>query len=504
MGKGKKKVNNYSNYRKNSISQHQAAERAAKKKKDNIIKGCTAAGIVAVITAVIITVTSIVSATGFAMRSKVAMYCDQLEIDNAMLACMFYQSFNDYAAQYETESVDITKSLKKQYIAEDTSWYNYIMQVTIDGAKKTLTLAAAAKAAGMEPDSDDAAAIDSYIDALAQIAENKGISLEKYIEKKVCKGIKEQDIRNCLELSVLATKYREKMLSDISYTAEDFEAFKKNNEAALKYIDYKSYEFPYVIPVDATEEEKTAIKKDYQTKAEGLASCKSAEEFDAWLKNHLSSEQENQSEQIIQAQIDATLTTGYGYETNKPIGSWAFTVAKAAGESFIFEGPDRYTVYHLVKAPYFKNEATKTVRHILLTSGTYGSDNAALAQAQNVINMWLSGDATAQSFAKLASIYSEDPGSKAEGGLYTNISKGVMVSEFDQWCFDASRKAGDCGIIKTSFGYHIMFFQSEGLTDWQATAYDKLFSEDYNKAYTALEESHPIAVAPSFNVRAKK
>ena len=34
----------------------------------------------------------------------------------------------------------------------------------------------------------------------------------------------------------------------------------------------------------------------------------------------------------------------------------------------------------------------------------------------------------------------------SSGGLYTDIYRGQMVSEFEDWCFDPSRQAGDTGI----------------------------------------------------------
>ena len=33
-----------------------------------------------------------------------------------------------------------------------------------------------------------------------------------------------------------------------------------------------------------------------------------------------------------------------------------------------------------------------------------------------------------------------------------------MVTEFNNWIFDDARKAGDVEIVKTSYGYHIMYF----------------------------------------------
>lgn len=109
------------------------------------------------------------------------------------------------------------------------------------------------------------------------------------------------------------------------------------------------------------------------------------------------------------------------------------------------------------------------VRHILLipegtsdaTGATTYSDadwEACRQKAQKILDEWLAGEATEESFASLAYNYSEDPGSKNNGGLYSGVMQGEMVEEFDTWCFDMNRKYGDYELVKTSYGYHIMFF----------------------------------------------
>ena len=44
------------------------------------------------------------------------------------------------------------------------------------------------------------------------------------------------------------------------------------------------------------------------------------------------------------------------------------------------------------------------------------------------------------------------------GGLYTDVYPGQMVAEFNNWCFDESRQVGDTGVVKTDYGYHVMYF----------------------------------------------
>lgn len=107
------------------------------------------------------------------------------------------------------------------------------------------------------------------------------------------------------------------------------------------------------------------------------------------------------------------------------------------------------------------------VRHILIEpeadeDGNISDDawTAAEEKAQEILAEWQAGDADEESFGELANTYSTDGGSNTNGGLYEDVYPGQMVTEFNDWCFDASRKSGDTGIVKTSFGYHVMYFVS--------------------------------------------
>ena len=85
--------------------------------------------------------------------------------------------------------------------------------------------------------------------------------------------------------------------------------------------------------------------------------------------------------------------------------------------------------------------------------------NACLAEAQRIYDLWLAGEMTEESFGKLANEHSDDQGGEVtNGGIYTFVKEGQMVTEFNDWCFDEARKPGDHGLVKTKFGYHVMYF----------------------------------------------
>lgn len=113
------------------------------------------------------------------------------------------------------------------------------------------------------------------------------------------------------------------------------------------------------------------------------------------------------------------------------------------------------------------------IRHILVKAvadedGTISEDALAeaKAKAEDIYEQWKNGDATEESFAALATEFSEDEGSNSEGGLYANVIQGQTVEEFNAFCFDENRKSGDTDIVYGTNGsyegYHIMYFVGEG------------------------------------------
>lgn len=110
------------------------------------------------------------------------------------------------------------------------------------------------------------------------------------------------------------------------------------------------------------------------------------------------------------------------------------------------------------------------VRHVLISPEggttdengvtTYSDEEweACERNAQELMNSWTLGNRSEASFAALAQSASQDPGSASNGGLYQNVREGQMVPEFNDWCFDEKREPGHSGIVKTDYGYHLMYF----------------------------------------------
>jgi parvulin-like peptidyl-prolyl isomerase len=96
---------------------------------------------------------------------------------------------------------------------------------------------------------------------------------------------------------------------------------------------------------------------------------------------------------------------------------------------------------------------TASVRHILIQ--TQGMTESEKSAAKTKIEGILAEAKAGADFAELAKKYSEDPGSKDNGGLYEDFPRGQMVKPFEDAAF--SVPVGQIsGVVETSFGYHIL------------------------------------------------
>ena len=145
-----------------------------------------------------------------------------------------------------------------------------------------------------------------------------------------------------------------------------------------------------------------------------------------------------------------------------------------------------------------------SVRHILIspegekdeTLGDWTSEQWAAAEtkAADIYALWQE-DPTEENFAALATEYTDDTGSAENGGLYEDFATNAMVEEFSDWSFDPERVAGDTGIVKTTYGYHIMYFVEQTETRaWLDTAKSDMTNAQIEARIAELCETYPVLV----------
>ncbi|HCY76309.1 MAG TPA: hypothetical protein DHV28_10340 [Ignavibacteriales bacterium] len=126
----------------------------------------------------------------------------------------------------------------------------------------------------------------------------------------------------------------------------------------------------------------------------------------------------------------------------------AFNKAKVGDVVGPFATQQGYTLFRYDGSVNSKEVFVKA-SHILINQ--YGGDEKNLEEANKLYQQLVSG----ANFASLAKEFSKDPGSAVKGGDLGYFTKGMMVKEFEDACFNG--KVGEVlKPVKTNYGYHII------------------------------------------------
>lgn len=167
--------------------------------------------------------------------------------------------------------------------------------------------------------------------------------------------------------------------------------------------------------------------------------------------------------QFIQSMVISDLAKQKGFDRNPEIKEQLqfFSDNFLANEYLKREIAQKVTVsddelksYYESHKDEFKTQDMLKARHILVRVDNSASDDEK-KKAKEKTELYLKKIKDGEDFAKLASDFSDDPGSKAKGGDLGFFPRGRMVKPFDDAAF--SLKPGETsGIVETQFGFHII------------------------------------------------
>jgi len=488
MGKGTRKRDARLKEAKMLRVQEARAQRKKAKTRKNII--ISVVSCVLVVAAIVGVCSGIVAVkeSGVLLRNKISITSKNYQVDNAMLS---YFIFNNYASFMNTYGslatyyINPSYSLKKQdcmFSDEKISWFEYFADRAAETVKQYLILCEKAIEENITLTEDEYKTVELQM---------KTLNIDNYPI-----GLKEEDLKKCYEIMALATKYANVMKERYNITDAEIEAYYQKHIDSYLLTDYRSYYFEFTSSTDTSSSNTSSSSKmnkdEAKQKAEELKNAATSEEkFEEWVKEYI--KEGYTDDKKLQEAVDKTLTEKATKKKDDKASEWMYNKDTKEGDTYIHESEKGFTVYYLVKAPYRDTAITKTVRHILLTKDTYGTLELAKKKADELVEEFKKNPSE-EAFAKLVYDYSEDTGSTMVGGLYENIYEGEMVEEFNDWCFNKDRKAGDVDVVKTSYGYHIMYFVEDGLETWGSHCYNALLNEKYTEDCEEFEKNITVDI----------
>lgn len=416
----------------------------------------------------------------------------------------YVNNYGESGAMYAQfmEGINFTAPVGDQVKDKESgqTWADYYIEEAINTAKEVYALYDKAMA---DPEfklsEDDQEYLDSFEDYLELSASMSGYSsVGGYLRGRYGAGANMKTYKEYSEVSLIASEYYNAHRESLDYTIDDFDTYSKD-----KYNEYSSFTYAlYELTVTKflkpgttikdengkesptySDEEKKAAEEEAKKAADALAVAEnnSIETLNAAIKamdinkdNNTAAATENKDQL-------------YSSITNENIKKWLADSARTKGDITVIEkattttdadGKETKSIsgFYVVLFQGKNDNLMKlqNVRHILIqfeggktdestgeTTYTDAEKTAAEKKAKEVLAEYNKGEKQdADAFGALAKKYSKDTGSASNGGLYEDVYPGQMVTAFNDWCFDESRKEGDTGIVQTEYGYHVMYYVS--------------------------------------------
>lgn len=418
-----------------------------------------------------------VSGTGYSPAEVSYSYANQYYT--------FTNQYGSYASIFGLDTSAGINGLRSQDcdMTDGGTWRDYFLDAAVSELTQIEALTDYADANGIVLTDEELDEIEQGMSTLDLYASVYGYaSADKYLSANYGMGVNSKIARELSEKSTLANKVYTEKSESFEYTDAQLDEQYASYEGAQ---DVYSYAYSIInVSDDLTDEQAKAKAEAIVAAFNDSAEDDSADVYDRFEAAASASDTASFNRTVAQTSIPDALT------------KWV-TGDRTVGEAAVIENTASEGYYAVAYIGHTDNSyPVAQVRHILVKAvadenGEY-TDEAkaeAKAKAEDILAQWKSGDATEESFAALATELSEDAGSSDNGGLYDTVTRGQMVDEFDEFCFEGHKK-GDTAIVygeSTSYaGYHVMYYVGEGELYSRLIAKDDLLADDMNAWFEEL------------------
>ncbi len=400
------------------------------------------------------------------------------------LAQLVAEQNGSYLSYYGGTIPDYAYSLKSQFIMTDTTWYDYLNKSIGSYLEYMYTLSEAAKAEGIALTDDELAKAEQ------KAAEYKLPEAITYISSDT--------VKTCIVREALSDKYNKHLKEVTKATDDEITAEYEKNRILYDLVDMRLIAIEYKADDTVTDAENASYILPTKAEADAigakLSACTTPEEFDKIAEDFFKTYFPDITKENLEYYVSSSAYKDFTYTDqykDYEIVKWAMDPARVEGEKNLIDSEKDHTLYFaLIEKPAHPNDSkTVSVRHILVEKEE---------DAKKILDEYNASDKTEDTFASLANKYSTDPGSNTNGGIYENFSEGTMVTEFNDWSFDEKRLPGDVEIVKTSHGYHIIYFVSEGLPGYVMSVKAAVEGEKFNKLYEEKQKAYPVEISKEF------
>lgn len=473
---------------------------------------------VAVIALIVVFVLCFLYSNESIRKNMAAVTVDSEKFTAVDLNYYYFTTLDQYSSYLSYFGVDASQDLDSAEYADGQSWGDYFRDSAVTMLTQTVSMYNHAMEEGYEISDEVQQQIDDYSASIDEYCENNAMTRDQFLESRYGSGMTDEIFMKHLTMVAVASDYSENYQQNHEYTEEELQSYYDEHKKDINVASYEvltvNADYSGIEGITEGSTDEAVEYTDEQTEQAMEAAKETANGFLDRVNagESLTDIAAEYGENYYSKKTDAS----YSSYTDYTFNDWVFDEARVDGEASVVIDEAKNCWYVVVLDKCYRPEYnTVDVRHILLKpvdSGLTPEDegyeeaealNKAQAEtkAQDVLNEYLAGEHTAEAFGALAEEYSSDSNA-SDGGLYTQIYKGEMEDAFEEWCFDDSRKVGDTGIVETSYGYHVMYFQGEDIPYWQVRCKNGMYEQWQQDIYDAATvKEHVLGIKAAGGMR---
>lgn len=409
---------------------------------------------------------------------------ENFSVSVSMLTYFFNSYYRSFVSQNESNleamGLDPTTELTKQIYSGDYTWFDYFSFTIADSVTRQVLLAEAAKEDGYELTDGDREYIDGEIEKINTAAANSGNSGYYVIRDNYGECVNELTVRKCLELTRYSKYYSDKLASSYNFTDEEINTYFEQNKNSFLSFNYIRYQI--------SDCDTEAVSADF-------AACTTEDTFVAKIKEYASEALYDADEDYMAELMDSCYVYGAAYNESSSFAKWAFEDGRKAYDSYIStteEGtvlvamalPASYEGYNGSQVLYKDLTPLHNITSIEFSVEKYGTAKDAKVKAQEVYDTIVGGtdfDSTLKAF---------------EGGTSSNLIRGNIPDEIEDWVFDDARYEGEIGLVTVAnSSSYIIRMEADGIAVWNYYVSDSMNTAAYAADIEALEQKY----TPSYN-----
>ena len=451
----------------------------------------------------------------------------------------YYQNIVKQYVQYASNGyydIDLSKDFSTQYTTDDDgneiSWQDRFKENTTELIKKNTIYYQKGIESGITLTDAQKEMIETQLDNIKNAASSANLGVNEYIAQTYGDNCGLETLRKYLEQNYISSVYYYQQQIKLRPSEDELNAYFKENENDYKSCSYAILEAEYDTSSDATKKAAVDNAKAAIAKITDEDSMKAlipefcSDLISKYISAGYFTDESDAVDAFAGAMDSSSVKSDVESNFGEDIADWMFNTDTAVGSLNYYADENAGVIYIIMKTsqPALDSDSASkvySVRHILVIPESGDDDSsssssstatkkyteeewaAALEKANSILDEYNKGDKTELSFAELAEKYTDDTSSTSVnmnnmyGGGIMDTQLGQMVSDFENWAIDSSRKYGDVEIVKSSYGYHIMFFISycpQYMYDAENQYITDLINDDADSAAKTYYEKERIGM----------